>query len=89
MPMPSVETCRLAWEGRKANHEHDPDPPDNAQLGAGSPMYFRCPSCYVTIVLPEDYLTRPRLCYDCLELVARDLIVEMKPSGTGWNWRGR
>jgi len=77
------EVYRLAWERRRALNDLKV-PIDNAALPAGSPMYFRCPSCYADIILQEGFLTKPRLCYDCLDLEALDLIF-VKPSGE-WRW---
>jgi hypothetical protein len=77
---------RLAWETRRAENGSKA-PIDNAALPAGSPMFFRCPSCYGDIILPEGYLTRPAVCYDCLDLLRRGWIVELPAPGTGWTWR--
>jgi len=77
------EVYRLAWERRVAANVGKP-PIDNAAMPAGSPMYFRCPSCGCDIILQEGFLTKPRLCYDCLDLEALDLIF-VKPSGE-WRW---
>lgn len=81
-----MNAYRKAWEGRQRTHEHDPVV-DNEALPAGAPMTFRCPSCFAPIIVTEDYLTKPKLCYDCLELAARGLIRE-HPKGT-WIWTER
>jgi len=41
---------------------------DNSSLPAGSPMYFDCLTCGETISVPEDYITRPKLCPECQAL---------------------
>jgi hypothetical protein len=54
-----------ALEERRANH---PKPKNNAELVAGSPMYFYCVSCgWLSDMLPENYfVARPRkLCSEC------------------------
>jgi hypothetical protein len=38
---------------------------NNADLIAGSPMYFDCISCGGLITVPEDWLTRPSMCAEC------------------------
>jgi transcription elongation factor Elf1 len=38
---------------------------DNSSLPAGSPMYFDCLSCNGDIVVPEGYISRPKLCDEC------------------------
>ena len=81
--MTDTTAYRLAWQNRRTAHEHDVLP-DNATLPAGSPMTFRCPSCFAPIILVEDYLRKPKVCYDCLELVSRGLLRE-RPPGT-WQW---
>lgn len=43
---------------------------DNSSLYAGSPMYFYCLTCEAEIVVPESYLTRPKLCQECEALKA-------------------
>lgn len=74
--------AKMAWEHRRA---HAPERViDNASLPAGAPMYFRCPCCAGDIIVQEGFLTKPPLCYDCLDLRARGLIVE---TPTGWRWR--
>lgn len=71
------------WQ-RSERHALDADV-DNSRLHAGSPMFFRCEACHGQIILAEDFLTVPKLCYDCRELADRGLIFEMSPEGTGWN----
>ena len=41
---------------------------DNGSLPAGSPMYFYCDGCDADIIVPEDYIIRPRLCSECKAL---------------------
>jgi hypothetical protein len=41
---------------------------DNASLPAGAPMYFDCLTCAADIVVPEDYMTKPKLCPECQAL---------------------
>lgn len=38
---------------------------ETERLPAGSPMYFGCIACNGCIQVPEDYLTRPKLCREC------------------------
>jgi len=38
---------------------------DNASLPAGSPMYFACIACGMTIVVGEGYISKPSLCPEC------------------------
>lgn len=40
----------------------------NWTLPAGSPMYFYCLTCSEEIVVPENYITIPKLCRECLAL---------------------
>jgi len=37
----------------------------SAGLYAGSPMYFGCKACNDAIVVPESYISRPKLCKEC------------------------
>lgn len=53
---------RAATKGQK--------PFDNSSLPAGSPMVFPCIGCGYDIVVPEDYLDRPKLCRECDALTA-------------------
>jgi hypothetical protein len=39
-----------------------------SSLPAGSPMYFGCITCNAAIVVPESYLHRPKLCFECQSL---------------------
>lgn len=41
---------------------------DNSSLYAGSPMHFDCLGCGADIVVPENYITRPKLCSECQAL---------------------
>ncbi|HKB36838.1 MAG TPA: hypothetical protein VKD72_10305 [Gemmataceae bacterium] len=85
--MPAADPYKLAWEARREANR-DKVPVDNASLQAGSPCYFRCPSCYGDIIVTETYLTKPKLCYDCLELVSRGLL-RNHPHPGGWQWTGK
>ena len=38
---------------------------DNGLLPAGSSMHFDCWGCGDDIVVPENYITRPKLCSEC------------------------
>lgn len=38
---------------------------NNADLRAGSPMFFYCLVCGKPMVVPESYNTRPKLCSKC------------------------
>jgi len=50
-------------ERRKKNK--DKEAVDNSKLPAGSPMYFDCIGCNGNIVVPESYMSRPKLCGEC------------------------
>ncbi len=41
---------------------------NNASLYAGSPMHFDCLRCNAEIIVPENYITRPKLCPECQAL---------------------
>jgi hypothetical protein len=41
---------------------------DNSSLYAGSPMHFDCLGCGEDIAVPENYITRPKLCGECQAL---------------------
>lgn len=41
---------------------------DNRTLRAGSYMYFYCKTCGEEMAVPENYITSPNLCEDCLAL---------------------
>lgn len=41
------------------------EPINNDTLRAGSPMYFDCLGCNGWITVPENYVTRPKLCGEC------------------------
>jgi hypothetical protein len=79
------EAYKRAWEMRRALNANSEEV-DNGMYPAGTVMVFRCPSCYADIILQEGYLTKPKVCYDCRDLLDRGLIFEMPPPGTGWNW---
>jgi transcription elongation factor Elf1 len=49
---------------------------NNSSLSAGSPMYFYCPSCGEEIVVPENYIDRPKLCEECQALKILGWLVE-------------
>ena len=38
---------------------------DNSSLYAGSPMHFDCSCCGADIMVPENYIIRPKLCDEC------------------------
>jgi len=38
---------------------------DNSTLPAGSPMYFACIACGMTITVAEGYIDKPDLCVEC------------------------
>ncbi|OGH68713.1 MAG: hypothetical protein A2754_02440 [Candidatus Magasanikbacteria bacterium RIFCSPHIGHO2_01_FULL_47_8] len=38
---------------------------DNASLRAGQLMYFYCIVCAEEMAVPENYMTRPKLCREC------------------------
>jgi hypothetical protein len=59
-----------ALEQLNKRREENADKPeiDNSSLHAGSPMYFRCKTCGSTIVVPENYISRPSLCQECQSL---------------------
>lgn len=44
--------------------------PRNEDLPAGSPMYFRCIGCGVTLIEPEGYMSRNKHCPACADLIA-------------------
>jgi hypothetical protein len=41
---------------------------DNSRLYAGDPMYYGCIGCNAIITVPEDWLTRPKMCPECQAL---------------------
>ncbi len=41
---------------------------DNGNAYAGSPMHFDCKTCGEDIMVPENYLERPKLCRECQAL---------------------
>lgn len=51
---------------RRANETRERIPNDS--LPAGAPMCFDCRTCGAAITVPEDYLTRPDLCVECMAL---------------------
>jgi hypothetical protein len=52
---------------RRATNAEKPEI-DNSSLPAGAPMYYRCKTCGETIVVPENWLTKPNLCRECSAL---------------------
>lgn len=48
---------------------------DNSLAHAGSPMYFYCPTCGGEIVVPEDYLTKPKHCHDCRDMIDKGWMI--------------
>jgi hypothetical protein len=68
------EDALAKFAERKANA---PEKIDNAQLPAGSPMYYYCGLCGVLVaVKPEDWWEDPppKLCSECTELKEAGLI---------------
>lgn len=51
---------------RKANKTRERI--DNSSLHAGSSMHFDCLGCGGDIVVPENYIVRPKLCGECKAL---------------------
>ena len=41
---------------------------NNSSLYAGSSMHFDCNGCGADILVPENYITRPKLCSECRAL---------------------
>ena len=41
---------------------------DNGSFYAGEPMYYGCIGCNAVITVPEDWLTRPKMCPECQAL---------------------
>ncbi|MBI4132761.1 MAG: hypothetical protein HY473_01505 [Candidatus Sungbacteria bacterium] len=41
---------------------------DNGRGYAGDPMHFDCITCGGDIVVPENYINRPKLCRECTAL---------------------
>lgn len=66
----SKEDALKALEVRRAENKNLARV-DNANLRAGSPMYFYCPGCGAEIVVPEDYVTKPECCPECEALKKR------------------
>jgi len=41
---------------------------DNSKSYVGNPMHFDCITCGGDIVVPENYIKRPKLCEECSAL---------------------
>jgi len=61
-----VAALKALEERREANRNRKSV--DNASLYAGSSMHFGCLGCNAEITVPENYITRPKLCSECQAL---------------------
>jgi len=70
MPLATTQgkevALRALEERRQANRDRERI--DNSSLYAGSPMHFDCSGCGEDIVVPENYITCPKLCPECQAL---------------------
>ncbi len=62
------KTAALAALGKRREENKTRERIDNASLYAGSPMHFDCLGCGADIVVPESYIARPKLCFECKAL---------------------
>ena len=62
----------------KANQQSQPYRRDNADLPAGSPMYYYCKACgkFITALPEAHFSPAPRYCEDCEDLHQEALLAE-------------
>lgn len=71
--MPTTKGKEAALKALAKRRAHPPKRINNADLYAGSPMYYYCTSCdWLAATLPECHLgPAPKLCRDCDDLKKR------------------
>ncbi|MBS3903517.1 MAG: hypothetical protein KGZ30_04070 [Anaplasmataceae bacterium] len=70
MALATTQGKEFALEVLRKRREHNKTRKriDNSSLYAGSSMHFDCIGCGEDIVVPENYITRPKLCRECQAL---------------------